>query len=237
MHSKHWLDDEFPKERHFLKALLFFAILFLGIQLIQTVWMIMAQMQGSFTMDELIIYMNSYPWSFLLLSLLWIGIFIFILKKAGLTLFQKRTFDKHGVLTMVGGFVAIMVFQMLGSLIVTQLYPDQLISVNQQILNEAMQSMSFLRMFLAFCVLAPIQEEVMMRGLIMRYMFPNHPWIGIIISALLFAALHVTTLWIHFLIYFVMGLILAIIYYKTGRIEYAIGGHFLNNLIGILPIV
>ncbi|MCI5775950.1 MAG: CPBP family intramembrane metalloprotease [Aerococcus sp.] len=234
MRSKYWLGDQLPKTAHFFKALLFLALMYLGEQLLQVVWLIIGGIVTGLPTNALATAAVSYPWSLLVLLLLWVALFIYLLDKAGLPLFQKPVIDKSRVFQLALGFLIVMAVQTIGSWLLTQFYPEQLVPLNEQLLNDAMQSMTFPRMFLAFCVLAPIQEEIMMRGLIMRYMFPKYPWVGMFVSAFIFASLHLTDLWVHFFIYFGMGFGLAFIYYKTGRLEYSIAGHSLNNFISVM---
>lgn len=85
-------------------------------------------------------------------------------------------------------------------------------------------------------VMAPICEEIFFRGFIFSKLKTVHkPITAIIVSSLIFSLIHgtliqQTTVWI-------MGIVFSYFYYKTGNIRLSILGHFLNNLIGCIPLV
>ncbi len=81
---------------------------------------------------------------------------------------------------------------------------------------------------LSVCIAAPILEELVCRGFIMRGLLQHYrPWLAIVISAFLFAAIHgnlaqgVTA--------FLLGLLLGWVYYRTGSLLLSMMIHFIVN--------
>lgn len=84
-------------------------------------------------------------------------------------------------------------------------------------------------------VTSPIQaaaEEFFFRGYVMQALGTafNQAWVGIIGSALLFAAFHGVQNPALFLNRFAFGLIVGILVWRTGGLEAAIGAHIVNNI-------
>lgn len=82
---------------------------------------------------------------------------------------------------------------------------------------------------LAISVIAPIAEEVVFRGAILGYMLRKGMDFkkAILISALIFGIMHINPAQVPFA--FVVGLMLGVIYYKTGNILLTSFVHILNN--------
>ena len=78
-------------------------------------------------------------------------------------------------------------------------------------------------------ILAPIAEELVFRGLIFaRLKEWMKPWLAMMLSALIFGAYHGNI--VQFVYAFFMGLILALIYYRTGTLLTCIAAHVVANL-------
>jgi len=85
-------------------------------------------------------------------------------------------------------------------------------------------------------VVAPIGEELVFRAGIFRYLRTRLPrWLAFTISGGVFAALHLN--WVSFLPLFVLGVIFAIAYERTGRISVAMLAHALFNLNTLLIVL
>lgn len=79
------------------------------------------------------------------------------------------------------------------------------------------------------CVLGPISEELMFRGLLftgLRKLMPT--WGALIISSAVFSAMHCTLL--GFPLLFLMGAIMCYTYWKTGSLTNSIAIHMVNNI-------
>lgn len=111
-------------------------------------------------------------------------------------------------------------------------------SIQQQIdhLSEMMlQLMNVPGGYAALCILAPIAEEVVFRGAILRKLMewkPQHRWLMITLSALLFALAHMNPA--QFLHPFLIGLLLGWMYVRTGSILPGIVYHCVNNSVAYL---
>jgi len=82
--------------------------------------------------------------------------------------------------------------------------------------------------FLVTAIFAPIFEEWMCRGVVLRGLLTKmKPWWAIVISALFFALIHMNP-W-QALNAFIIGLIMGYVYYKTGSLLLTMLIHFVNN--------
>ena len=85
--------------------------------------------------------------------------------------------------------------------------------------------------FIMVCILAPILEEFIFRGLILRGMLNKgvNPWFAIVFSSFLFGVAHMNP-WQFFGAGFI-GIMLGFIYWRTQSLLLVIFLHFLNNAI------
>lgn len=83
--------------------------------------------------------------------------------------------------------------------------------------------------YLALAVIAPVTEEVVFRGAILRELLKrfSKPWVAIAISALLFALIHINPAQMPYA--FVAGLLMGWMYWKTGSILPGIVFHVVTN--------
>lgn len=98
-----------------------------------------------------------------------------------------------------------------------------------QMTDDTMTGQPVWLLFLTVGLLAPAAEELIFRGLVFRRMkdFMN-PWAAIILSALLFGIYHGNM--IQFLYASLMGILLAVIYHRTGSLWTSILAHVVANL-------
>ena len=83
-------------------------------------------------------------------------------------------------------------------------------------------------------LMAPLVEEIVFRGAILRALlrWKNNPWIGIVISAVLFSAIHMNPAQMpHALL---IGILLGWMYYRTDSIIPGVIYHWVNNSIAYL---
>lgn len=81
---------------------------------------------------------------------------------------------------------------------------------------------------LSVCIAAPVLEEIVCRGYIMRGMLQYiKPWQAIVISAFLFAAIHGNLA--QGVIAFILGILLGWVYYRTGSLLMSMMIHFIVN--------
>ena len=82
-------------------------------------------------------------------------------------------------------------------------------------------------------VIAPITEEILMRGIMFRHLRNIAPFpVAALVSAFVFAFLHGTTA--HMYIGMMFGMGFAVIYEYTGQLRYPVLAHVLSNLLSIL---
>ena len=79
-------------------------------------------------------------------------------------------------------------------------------------------------------IVPAIAEELFFRGVIQRLlvqMLHKAPWVAIIITSLIFSAIHME--WLDFIPRVILGFLLGAIYYLSGNLWLPIIGHFVNN--------
>ena len=83
-------------------------------------------------------------------------------------------------------------------------------------------------------LLAPLAEELVFRGAILRALLRwcSKPWVGIAISALLFALIHANPAQMPHA--FLIGLLLGWLYYRTGSVVPGVVYHWVNNSIAYI---
>lgn len=83
--------------------------------------------------------------------------------------------------------------------------------------------------FLAICIIGPVMEEIMMRRIILTEVAQatGKKWLGIIISAAIFAAIHGNPIQIIFAM--PAGILLGWLYCKTGSLLVPVCVHIMNN--------
>ena len=85
--------------------------------------------------------------------------------------------------------------------------------------------------YLVVGLLAPLAEEMVFRGAILRSLLQwrSNPWVGIVISALLFAVIHVNPAQMPHA--FLIGLLLGWMYWRTDSIVPGVVYHWVNNTV------
>jgi len=85
--------------------------------------------------------------------------------------------------------------------------------------------------YLVVGLLAPLVEELVFRGAILRSLlrWKQNPWVGIAISALLFALIHMNPAQMPHA--FLIGLLLGWMYYRTDSIVPGVVYHWVNNTV------
>lgn len=85
--------------------------------------------------------------------------------------------------------------------------------------------------YLVVGLFAPLAEEMVFRGAILRSLlrWKENPWIGIVISAVLFAVIHMNPAQMPHA--FLIGLLLGWMYYRTDSIVPGVVYHWVNNTV------
>ena len=108
-------------------------------------------------------------------------------------------------------------------------------TVNQQVIEQSMNSLPRWYMGLMILIVAPIVEEFLCRSLVFQTI--RNKKVAFIVAMLIFTLLHVQTLEWNVLIYLVMSLILTATYARHENLNESIAVHFLNNLIGFVALL
>ncbi|WP_315168052.1 CPBP family intramembrane glutamic endopeptidase [Metaclostridioides mangenotii] len=102
-------------------------------------------------------------------------------------------------------------------------------SLNEQFINKE----SLLTQLIAGCLVAPIIEEIIFRGVIIGRLFKNKPYVGIVVSSVMFGLLHFSNI-ILAPMFILSGLIFSVAYYRTKKLEVSISMHIMINLFWLI---
>ena len=156
----------------------------------------------------------------IIFTLVELAIFFYVGRKYDL--FHIRKISLKDMLNWLLSYALLVLFYML----VNFLGPTQ--SDTTQSIQSL--SLSLPVLFLDLCVLAPISEEIFMRGLLQGTVFKN-TYIGLVATSILFAYLHGPDTIPSFITYLGMGLAFGIRYKTSDNLWNFILLHFLNNLV------
>lgn len=132
--------------------------------------------------------------------------------------------NKQRWLTLIIGLLAMMIINK-----VTSPFVQPTGNGNVDALTDLLKTLG-LYMLPFVVILGPIMEELLFRGFLMNWFFVGKPIISCLLSALLFGLMHGASDPIYFLSKALLGLVLAIVYYRNQNIKSNISLHILNNL-------
>lgn len=115
---------------------------------------------------------------------------------------------------------------------------EQIFPASEESYHQILESLSSAPVisFLQVCILAPIIEEILMRGFLLGGLSLNYgKTVALFISALLFALLHFNM--VQTLSAFICGIVLGLLYLYTGSIFCCILAHIGYNLISYITII
>lgn len=156
----------------------------------------------------------------IIFTLVEIAIFFYVGRKYDL--FHIRKISLKDMLKWLLSYALLVLFYML----VNFLGPTQ--SDTTQSIQSL--SLSLPVLFLDLCVLAPISEEIFMRGLLQGTVFKN-TYIGLVTTSVFFAYLHGPYTISSFITYLGMGFAFGIRYKTSDNLWNSILLHALNNLV------
>lgn len=156
----------------------------------------------------------------IIFTLVELAIFFYVGRKYDL--FHIRKISLKDMLKWLLSYVLLVLFYML----VNFLGPTQ--SDTTQSIQSL--SLSLPVLFLDLCILAPITEEIFMRGLLQGTVFKN-TYIGLVTTSVLFAYLHGPYTIPSFITYLGMGFAFGIRYKTSDNLWNSILLHALNNLV------
>ena len=156
----------------------------------------------------------------IIFTLVELAIFFYVGKKYDL--FHIRKISLKDILKWLFSYALLFLFYIL----VNFLGPTQ--SDTTQAVKSL--SLSLPVLFLDLCILAPVTEEIFMRGMLQGTVFKN-TYIGLVATSVLFAYLHGPYTIPSFITYLGMGLAFGIRYKTSDNLWNSILLHFLNNLV------
>lgn len=106
-------------------------------------------------------------------------------------------------------------------------------NINIPNISFSNDTVSNILVILYLCVIAPIFEEILLRGFVLNSFKKYGDMTAILISSIAFAMVHMNIVQIP--IGFLIGLLLGFVTIKTGNIRLAIIIHISNNLLNTLP--
>ena len=110
-------------------------------------------------------------------------------------------------------------------------------TTNDQAIDQSIQLRSTIWFVILGTFIGPFVEEVVYRGMGLKYMFRGLPWVGVIVLSTIFALTHVPSNVIEFLIYFQSAVLYSFVYLKTKRFELPLLMHMLNNAYTFIPLL
>ena len=129
---------------------------------------------------------------------------------------------------------------LLAFLIFQQLVPIES-SANQNTSVQLIQQQPAFA-FLYTVIFAPILEELLSRGFLAKFLFPDQNslvkiLLYLTVSASFFSLMHMPGNLVQFLVYFIFGGIFGLAYLAKKDLRYAMGLHLANNLIAFVLVV
>lgn len=165
-----------------------------------------------------------------------ITLLLWLAKKLRLIDLDFSWISKKNILIIVISTVLLRVIAIGGTLLIQQLN-GQATSNNDAVLRSLFTGVNPFLLFLLIAISAPIMEEIVFRAGIIKLLCEKLPILGIILSSFCFGMIHMATDIPNFVLYALMGLVFALTYYKTQKLEVSIIIHFLNNAIGAIAMI
>ena len=203
-----------------MKNALIYTIVFAAIQvvvsmLVQGVWMLVMGKESAMNATGMIITMAVF-------SVLTMVVFIWA---------KWSVVSRHWVRTRPWFVLFWCVLAALGALIPSVWIQEHMPELPNIVEGEFDMIMKDRWGYLVVGLLAPLAEEMVFRGAVLRSLlrWKENPWIGIVISAVLFAVIHMNPAQMPHA--FLIGLLLGWLYYRTDSIVPGVVYHWVNNTV------
>lgn len=176
-------------------------------------------------------WQGSYSWSQTLigsLSVVLVAYLTYVLaKKWGYVRFDW-TFFRWQTVVLIGLLLGLV--QLLDQLAYLWLEAiGQSETANNQAIIEEIGKLPPTFVWFSTTLLPAFVEELCFRGILMTRLFGRNNWVSVLVSSIVFAALHGPTDLPSWFVYGGNGFILAYLYKRTDNLAYPISLHFLNN--------
>ena len=203
-----------------MKNALIYTIVFAAIQvvvsmLVQGVWMLVMDKESAMNATGMIITMAVF-------SVLTMVVFLWA---------KWSVVSRHWVRTRPWFVLFWCVLAALGALIPSVWIQEHMPELPNIVEGEFDMIMKDRWGYLVVGLLAPLAEEMVFRGAVLRSLlrWKENPWIGIVISAVLFAVIHMNPAQMPHA--FLIGLLLGWMYYRTDSIVPGVVYHWVNNTV------
>lgn len=203
-----------------MKNALIYTIVFAAIQvvvsmLVQGVWMLVMAKESAMNATGMIITMAVF-------SVLTMVVFLWA---------KWSVVSRHWVRTRPWFVLFWCVLAALGALIPSVWIQEHMPELPNIVEGEFDMIMKDRWGYLVVGLLAPLAEEMVFRGAVLRSLlrWKENPWIGIVISAVLFAVIHMNPAQMPHA--FLIGLLLGWLYYRTDSIVPGVVYHWVNNTV------
>lgn len=131
---------------------------------------------------------------------------------------------RRAVLVVLTAYVGVFGFNLISEMIdLPNIIEAQLTGMSATVLG-----------FLAISLVGPVAEEVTMRGAIQGWLHKHEvkPWVAILFASFLFGIMHLNPAQIPFAM--IMGIILGVVYWRTGSLVLPCIIHIINNTIACI---
>lgn len=203
-----------------MKNALIYTVVFAAIQavvsmLVQGVWMLVMGKESAMNATGMIITMAVF-------SVLTMVVFLWA---------KWSVVSRHWVRTRPWFVLFWCVLAALGALIPSVWIQEHMPELPNIVEGEFYMIMKDRWGYLVVGLLAPLAEEMVFRGAVLRSLlrWKENPWIGIVISAVLFAVIHMNPAQMPHA--FLIGLLLGWLYYRTDSIVPGVVYHWVNNTV------
>lgn len=181
-------------------------------------------------------YFAEAEWFYHLQSLGLLLVVLVVIRLFKFKLFNFSTLTWRGVGETVIIYLVFFALQQVLGYMVEVFVPDYTQPQNQEAVMTMMSQMNPLMMFITIVVITPVIEEIICRGLVMKYTFSLLPLVGALAAVVFFTMLHSPANLIDFLIYGVLSAGITFVYWRSRQLEYAIIFHVIQNLFGFIAI-
>lgn len=233
-----------PVRYSFIKSLMII-LLYFGLRLIGNSFLLILgfvrrqTVISLLTFEELVSVQGEIQVEMFVLQILLLILLVLLVYLVGYkpSLFSEGRILESKIKTSFKIYLATWLSLILFDLLISFLIPNYSQPMNQQLIEVLVDQQNTIIMFVTLVVIAPISEEIIFRGLIMRGMFPKYPIIGFIVSTVFFALAHSPGNSIDFIVYFILSVGLTYVYWRTREIKYPIIIHMVQNFISFIVMV
>lgn len=187
-------------------------------------------------------HFDRFTWSVIAIYLVTFLLIILAALKVYRT-YDRRSHYSQGLLGrlkwVLGGYLAILIGEGFLSRLNYVLYHQTSTANNNNIAQLIGNNpVTIITMGLSAVILTPIAEELIFRGSLMNLFFKDHSTIWqVILSGVVFGSEHASTNPVSFLIYVYLGMVLDVVYVRSGDIQNSMMLHALNNFIAMVMLL